>query len=328
MTLTAARLTIKQHRFEVIAAVLAALVVAVWGLAIELRLGALGIPFQCIDGWLDTGPAGRPQCGGPMSAYANLIGAEAESFFMAMAVVPFAVGLLGGVPIVARELEARTAQTAWSLYGSRTGWLVRQVAPMATLIGVAIATTAVIATGIAGHDTAWGRSAFLHVSEQGVAVAARAFGAFGLGLLLGALLGRALPAFAFGVVLSLALVLSVSSVRDSWLAGLDPAIVGAAASTDGEIVNLPGTVTTGWGWRAPDGQPISEADAMAVVPAGVVDAGDPLSWLIDRGYAPVILGVTDEMSLGWAPFDAAIFGFVGLFSLAGTVIVVDRRRPT
>lgn len=43
-----------------------------------------------------------------------------------------------GVPIVARELEARTAQTAWSLSGSRLRWLLRQMAPILILLGVTV----------------------------------------------------------------------------------------------------------------------------------------------------------------------------------------------
>jgi hypothetical protein len=37
--------------------------------------------------------------------------------------------------------------------------------------------------------------------------------------------------------------------------------------------------------------------------------------------------VTEEMALGWVPFDGLTFGVVGVASLAGTVVVVNRRRP-
>lgn len=39
------------------------------------------------------------------------------------------------------------------------------------------------------------------------------------------------------------------------------------------------------------------------------------------------MGVSDEMALGWAPYDGAIFGIVGVLSLAGAVVLVNRRRP-
>jgi hypothetical protein len=53
-----------------------------------------------------------------------------------------------------------------------------------------------------------------------------------------------------------------------------------------------------------------------------------LEWLANHGYALLVLGVTDELALGWAPYDALLFGLVGMASLAGTIVLVNRRRPT
>jgi len=35
-----------------------------------------------------------------------------------------------------------------------------------------------------------------------------------------------------------------------------------------------------------------------------------------------------EMALGWAPYDALAFVIVGVASIAGTIPMVNRRRPT
>jgi hypothetical protein len=40
------------------------------------------------------------------------------------------------------------------------------------------------------------------------------------------------------------------------------------------------------------------------------------------GLLPV--GVTDEMALGWAPFDGIAFGFVGVIGLGSAVVLVNR----
>ena len=44
---------------------------------------------------------------------------------------PFAVGLFLGVPVVAREVEGRTAPIAWTLSRSRLRWLLQRVIPLA-----------------------------------------------------------------------------------------------------------------------------------------------------------------------------------------------------
>ena len=40
---------------------------------------------------------------------------------------PFAVGILLGAPLVAREIDGRTAQLAWTMSRSRTRWLVGRI---------------------------------------------------------------------------------------------------------------------------------------------------------------------------------------------------------
>jgi hypothetical protein len=74
-----------------------------------------------------------------MRVWGGALAVDGEKLFMAMKILPFGVGLLAGVPIVARELEMRTAQTAWSLNGSRLRWLIRQVAPIGGVVALAIA---------------------------------------------------------------------------------------------------------------------------------------------------------------------------------------------
>lgn len=322
--LAGARVTLKQHRFEIVAAVLAALAVGTYVLVVEYRLRAMNVPSTCISDWLATGPAGRSDCAGRMRAWGSTLALEGERIFSAMAVLPFAVGLLGGVPIVAREVEARTAQTAWSLDGSRRRWLVRQIAPVLVVLGSVVTFAAFAAGAIEADRVAWGQSAFLDLGLHGPLVVARAFGAFGLGLLAGALLGRMLPGLILGGVLCFALVSGLGDVREQWLATQTPTVVGEEQTA----------VTMGWTWRTPDGARISDAEAMALVPADVSgqDAGQAqavhsMGWLEDHGYTLLALGVTEEVASGWAPYDALAFSLAGAGSLAATILIVDRRRP-
>jgi hypothetical protein len=338
----AALLTLKQHRFEIAFASLAAIAVALWALVTEVRLTALAVPGRCIDDWLVTGPAGREDCAGAMREWGSIL-AGGEGIFngqgpiplAAMPLLPFLVGLLGGVPLVARELEARTAQTAWSLFPSRAIWLSRQLAPVALVLGVSVACAALAATPVAADRAAWGWSASLDLGLHGPLVLIRAFAAFGIGVFTGAVVGRALPAFVLGGALCFSLLTASGFARDAWRAGLAPVVIGEAPPTGGEVVVAPRSITTGYEWRAPDGQRVSFHAAREIATAAGVplpranDSQDVAAavWLDAHGYRLLIVGITDEMALGWAFYEAAIFGALGLISLPTAFLLVRRRRP-
>jgi hypothetical protein len=339
--IAAALVTLKQHRFEVAFAALAAIAVAVWALLTEFRLTALGVPSRCIDDWLVTGPAGREDCVGAMRQWGSTL-YSGEGIFngqgplplAAMPLLPFLVGLLGGVPLVARELEARTAQTAWSLFPSRAMWLIRQLAPVALVLGVTVAFAAFAASPVAADRVAWGGIASLDLGLHGPLVLIRAFAAFGIGLFAGALLGRALPAFVLGGALCFTLLTASGFARNAWMAGL-PSVVIREAAPAGEVVLAPRSITTGYEWTTPDGQQISFQEARGIATAAGVplpkedDQQDSAAavWLDAHGYQFVTVGITDEMALGWGSYEAAIFGALGLISLPTAFWLVQRRRP-
>src|SRR6266567_5451071 len=77
---------------------------------------------------------------------------------------PFGMGLLLGVPLVAREVEQRTASIAWTLSRSRSWWLARRLAFLAVvliglLVVVAIASdalaAAILPTAHLDRDFTW-----------------------------------------------------------------------------------------------------------------------------------------------------------------------------
>jgi len=321
--LTSVRLTLKQHRFEVGAAVLGALVLGALALVVDSRLRAINVPAGCFEAWMSGGGAdGAGDCSGPVQAFATINEEEAGKLLAAMAVLPFVVGLLAGVPIVGRELESRTAQTAWSLSGSRLRWLLRQLAPIVILVGVAITFAAFAASVLEATREPWYHSGFSDVALHGPPVIARAFGALGLGLLIGASLGRTLPAFIVGAILSLMLVYVAGAARYSWLDMQDPVIIGD--SSVGQPADFHGLITAQV-WLTPQGTQLGWDEVTARVPAGV---SEPDGWLYDNGYKLIDLGLNEEVLLGWAQYEVLIFGLVGFASLAAGIVVVNRRRPT
>lgn len=343
MSLRAAWVTLRQHRLEVGVAALAAVAATVLGLSIAVRIAALGITDDCLQRMWATqdGRLAGPDCFALVQAGSGILGetylsGEGTIALSVMGVLPFLLGLLGGVPIVARELEAGTAQTAWWLNGSRNRWLLRQIAPIAVLLGVLMIGAALTATVVADDWVRWIGARANLIGSEGIVVVIRAFGAFGIGLVVGALLGRTLPAFVFGMALSIAILFALGQAQQAWLASLPPHVLGETDPVTGEQADLAGSITTAWGWIAPDGRllPFEEARRLAteagVPPPDADDIQDipALTWLDEHGYEGVQMGVTDQDAMGWATYDAAAFGAIGLIAAGGAFVLVNRRRPS
>lgn len=341
MKLQAAWVSLRQHHLEVSVAALAAMAAAILGLSIAVRIAGLGITDDCLDRVraLQDGSLAGAHCFALVRAGSGILG---ETYFTGegtialsiMGALPFLLGLLGGVPIVGRELEARTAQTAWWLNPSRSRWLLRQVVPVAAVLGTLMILAAIVASIVADDWARWyGGRAYL-IGTEGIVAVIRAFAAFGIGLALGALLGRTLPAFIFGLALSIAILFALGQAQRAWQASLPATPLNRLDPATGELTPAVGT-TTGWGWIAPDGRVLSQEGARQIAAdAGVAppEPGDVQDtpagiWLQEHGYHGVQMGVTDETAMGWATYDAAAFGGVGLIALGGAFFLVNRRRP-
>lgn len=342
MSARAAWVTLRQHRLEVAIASLAAIGAIVFGVYIAIGIAGLGVSDECLESVRATqdGSSATASCFRLVQAGSGILGetyieGQGTIALSVMGVLPFVLGLLGGVPIVGGELEARTAQTAWWLNPSRSRWLLRKIAPVAILLGTLIIVAAVVATIVADDWARWyGGRAYL-IGNEGIVVVIRALAAFGIGLALGALLGRTLPAFIFGLALSVAILFALGQAQQAWLASLPPHVLGHPDPVTGELIGLEGSVTTTWGWIAPDGTLLSREQARGIATEAGVPPPDPgdvqdtpaLAWLEEHGYRGVPMGVTDEDALGWAAYDAAAFGLVGLVGLGGAFMLVNRRRP-
>lgn len=319
--LESARLPLKQHRFEVAAAAIAAIVLGAVALLVNWRLGGVNVPAGCFDAWLRGGGVAEPACDSAVQAFAQINSDEAAKVMAAMAVLPFAVGLLGGVTLVGRELEARTAQTAWALAASRARWFFRQLWPIVLVLGVTVAFAALAASLLESTRATFYGGIFSDMGLHGPLVVARAFAALGLGLLTGAALARSLPAFIVGAVLSMALLGAAVTVRDAWLRAQPQVAFDQAAPQDPTFDGI----LLEQAWRAPDGRLLRETEAFALAPAD--PATDPYEWLSDNGYEIVQLGITGETARGWEPLETAGFALIGILLVLGTVAIVDRRRP-
>jgi hypothetical protein len=314
-----ARITLKQHRFEVGAGAVAMILVGAAALWVNTRMQGVLVPSGCLAEWMTGGPFQiRPECDGPVQQFLTMNEEEAGKVFAAMAVLPIAAGLLAGVTLVGRELESRTAQTAWGLAASRRKWFARQLWPILVVLAITVTFAASASSVLETTRRVIHSFPFMDLGLFGPIAVVRAFAALGIGLFVGAALGRTLPAFIVGAVLSFVLISTAGSAPWQWASSQPRVLLTGAEANSG--------IQFEQKWRAPDGTIISDEAAVALPAAENPD--DYNQWLIDHGYQMVTFGITAETARGWEPIEMAGFAALGLVLVLGTLVVVDRRRPT
>lgn len=125
---------------------------------------------------------------------------------------PFLVGIFLGAPIVAREVERRTTSLAWSLSLSRGKWLTVRALP---IIGIAGAILLLLgqASEAAILATPPGEIDMRHFGMHGPLLAFRGLAVLGIGLLVGMILGRSLPAILVTGLVTVAVFMGLHFVR-------------------------------------------------------------------------------------------------------------------
>lgn len=312
-------LVAKQHRLELVLAATLSLIGGIAALVVTARLGAVALPGECVRGW--TGSTPDAACLPYMESFGRIYFEEGGKVLAAMAVLPIALGLLAGVPIVGRELESGTAQFAWAIAPSRSVWLLRQVFVVGLIVAVVVGFSAAAAELLEGtRRVSMLAPPFENLGQHGPIALARALGAMAVGLLVGATTGRTLPAFIIGAVIMLGCVAIAGNTRDLWASSQTPTILDQAGSDDfdGQVVGL--------GWMDDAGGLVAYEDGMALVPASHV--GDGEDWLIGNGYRQVQLGITRETARTWESIEFVGWIGAGFVLLGASNFVVSRRRPT
>jgi len=131
---------------------------------------------------------------------------------------PFGMGLVLGIPLVSREIEQRTAGMAWALSRSRARWLAWRVAFAALVLIVLLLVVAIASEVLASaqmpnrhldDDFAW-------YGRRGGLIVVRGLASLGIGVLLGAVLGRVLPALLVAAFASVLIFTAISFGMDRW----------------------------------------------------------------------------------------------------------------
>jgi hypothetical protein len=248
---------------------------------------------------------------------------------------PFGMGLLLGVPLVAREVEHRTAAIAWTLSRSRAAWLARRLAFLAlVLIGllsvVAVASevlaSALMPTAHLDRDFTW------H-GQRGGLIVARGLLALGLGALVGALVGRVLPGLLAAAFASVLAFTGFSLGMDRWLEAdsqVLPALNGSfgtdrdGALSLGSLIELEGGELMSWSDAYEQGRfenVVEDMDGRLYdSPDGYIRPDDFIGWGRERiipghRYPEIVLR------------ESAVAGGAALLLGLGAAGAVSRRRP-
>lgn len=197
--LTPVRITVRLHRFEIVAFVLlVALGVAATAYVVA-ELDAVGYGPQCIEA-MRTGAATPPDCEFKINEFYGIVSTQAGIVSALITIIPFVAALLLGVAVIGREIERGTTRLAWALAPSRLRWYLHRLVPVLLIVAIAtlvlgFAADRLLAATEPGVDPA---NAFAQFGFRGVVLAARAVFVLALAVLVGSIMGRALPAVIVG----------------------------------------------------------------------------------------------------------------------------------
>jgi hypothetical protein len=251
--------------------------------------------------------------------------AEWLSYFSAIA--PFGMGLVLGVPLVSREVEHRTAGIAWTLSRSRAWWLARRATFLVLVLVVLLLVVAVVGEVLASaqmpslhldRDFAW-------YGRRGGLIVVRGLASLAIGVLLGAMLGRVMPALLVAGFASVLIFSGISLGMDRWMEGdaiVQPFDADRAGGRQlGERILLPSGELVDYGELQRRGLAY-EAIVDDLMYAKPEDIGHP-----DRiiGYDRYLVVPGSRYTQIVLRESAVVSGAAVMLALAA-ILVVDRRR--
>lgn len=300
------------QRFELAAVLLLGGAVALADGYVLLQLKEVAPPADCLRNFIADGgelPQGCPSVDEFFRIASDQVG-------MALAVtliLPFFIGLIPGTSLLASEIEHRTAQLSWMLLPSRRRWLLGRLLPVLLVVLASAAVAAIAGELLVGAAVPWldSRASFQDYGARGPVLVLRAVAFATIGLLVGALSGRQLPALVISGVLCLALLVFLNVSRPF---GEPLTPLPASELTEGSL-------QVGLRYRAPDGALLTYEDATErglIDDVEVYDLSDPNN---------VVIGVPGE-GLGAVELrESLLLLAISGAAIAATMVVVQRRRP-
>jgi len=204
------RLALKLQRFELALLTIVLLIMAMAMAIVAEQLRSIGAANpECFGAAL-----GGTHCPKVQDAF-RVPDQFAEMLLRLTLVIPL-VGVVLGAPIVAREIEAGTAQFAWGFAESRIRWALSRLAPVAVVLCLLLAIVGWAAEGLVQARSAGQEVGFTEADVRGLAVPLRGLLSYAAALLCGALLGRVLPALLLAIPLYAGALLVVALLLSPW----------------------------------------------------------------------------------------------------------------
>ncbi len=232
--------------------------------------------------------------------------------------MPMILGLFLGVPVVAREIEGRTAPIAWALDPGRGRWLLQRTLPV-----LAVALVAGVLIGIGGdlltqappfqeHPLGAGFSDYGSRLGQ---VPVRAMVVLVLGMAIGTLVPRYLPALLLTLAASLVFFIALTLSMGAWMdASREPIPIDRGYEAGAHVYeqvfqdNTTGALISTSNF---DEQQIG-SDTPAAAPPGMTR---------------IWLGIPGEKYWLWVARESGVVLGATLLLGAATLVLVRRKRP-
>lgn len=280
---------------------------------VAARLLAFDLPEACLFGEsTDPACAGRQFDAIQYQAFAS---AWTGAVGYVSALFPAVAGVILGIATVAKELDQRTAVLAWSVGPSRRTWLLQRVVPLLAIVALLGLGSSELFRAMArlqspGFDGFQG-SGFEFIPVTGFGPLASGVSAFGITVMVGAMLGRLLP----GLLAAGALVIFAALLIQQ---GNERLMVDESLVAD-VLVAGPGRQID-WLLRTSDGRIISMNDAWP-------DYLDPNTSEPLPGVTEVIRYIPIEIAPQIAARYVLFHLLVGFVALTLAFAVVERRSP-
>jgi hypothetical protein len=318
MSFRAWRLAFKMQRLELVIFLAAAVLLVVASVLIAWGASEARASFDaCYQAQgTDTGCATSPS----LNDFSMWGGFARLGAFL----TPFALGLILGIPVVAREIEGRTAGIAWTLSRSRSRWLIQRVLPLVVVVIVLAAAIGIGSEFVTRTNPFADLAAnpgFADYTSRGVLLPVRALAVLLLAIALGAIVPRQLPALLLAIGFTIALFVGLSIGMDTWMTaearpipfnetrfgafGEGPRIFDMAYQEDatGEVITMNDFYNRYGEIAFPDDEQAPE------------------------GFTQVAIGIPGDQYWTWALRESAILGAVALAGGGLATLVVRRRRP-
>jgi hypothetical protein len=232
---------------------------------------------------------------------------------------PMILGLFLGVPLVAREIEGRTAPIAWALDPGRGRWLLQRAVPV-----LAVALVAGVLVGIGGEMVTQAPPFREHPLGAGFSdygsrlgqIPVRTVAVLVLGIGIGALVPRQLPALLLTGAATLVLFTAITLGMGAWMqAAAEPIAMDHGYESGARVFdqafrdNATGALISTVDF---DQQQIGSEDLESTAPPGMTR---------------VWLGIPGDEYGQWVGRESGIVLGLTLIVGAATLAVVRRRRP-